>query len=40
MGRYISIATSRESVFNLEVCAVPTADTVVTGKVNCYSFIV
>ena len=42
MDHYIGIPTSRVPRLQIGVgiCAVLTADTVVTGKVNCYKFIV
>jgi len=40
MAQYIGILTSCVSVYKFFICAVFMGDTVVTGKVNCYNFIV
>ena len=42
MAYYMGIPTSSVSVFKLGRLfgAVPTADAIATGKVNCYAFII
>ena len=36
MGRYLGISTGHLQI-GADICAVPTADTVTNGEVNCYN---
>ena len=40
MGHYVGIPTSRVTVFWVDICTFPTANSVVTNKINCYNCVV